>query len=103
MLTTVFTNVIMIALGTDEAFSQSNRLAVDASNLTFLSVYFMEFLLKVYAHPRGYWRNGFNRFDFIILLFSIFQVLQYALSSLSFFSNFTITRVLRGTYFATLH
>jgi len=40
----------------------------------FLSIYTIEFLVKVYAQPYAYWRSGFNIFDFIVLIVSLIKV-----------------------------
>jgi len=40
----------------------------------FLGVYTIEFVLKLHTHGRGYWFNGFNVFDFLILMFSHIQL-----------------------------
>jgi hypothetical protein len=54
-------------------------------------VYTLEFFVKIYAEPRAYWRNNFNRFDFAILLFSYLQFLE----ELSLFGQIAFLRVLR--------
>lgn len=41
----------------------------------FLSVYIVEFLLKVYCEPIEYWYSGSNKLDFFILVISILPML----------------------------
>ena len=40
----------------------------------FLAIYSLEFLLKVYAEPIGYWLSAYNIFDFVVLVISGVQV-----------------------------
>jgi cation channel sperm-associated protein 3 len=41
----------------------------------FLSIYTVEFFLKLYAEPKGYWKSSYNRFDFLILFISYIQAI----------------------------
>jgi cation channel sperm-associated protein 3 len=41
----------------------------------FLSVYLLEFMLKFYVNPIGYWKQWTNRLDFLILVLSFAQVI----------------------------
>jgi hypothetical protein len=96
ILVVIAFNIILIALGTDTEFAAVNRELIDCCNLAFVVVFFVEFVVKVFAAPRGYWANGYNRFDFAVLLASFLQVLQLALAQYSIFSNLTFARVFRG-------
>ena len=42
-------------------------------NNVFLAIYLFEFMVKVFAAPMSYWKNGFNLFDFVVLIFSLVQ------------------------------
>ena len=44
------------------------------SDYVFLAIYSLEFLLKVYAEPIGYWLSAYNIFDFVVLVISGVQV-----------------------------
>lgn len=46
------------------------------ADIVFLTIYFIEFLLKLYCEPCGYWKNNYNLFDFFILALSMFQFFQ---------------------------
>uniref|UniRef100_A0A1X7UK09 Ion transport domain-containing protein n=2 Tax=Amphimedon queenslandica TaxID=400682 RepID=A0A1X7UK09_AMPQE len=41
------------------------------TNQIFLGIYLMEFLIKLYAEPLGYWKSYYNIFDFIIFIIAI--------------------------------
>ena len=44
------------------------------ADYVFLAIYSLEFLLKVYAEPIGYWLSAYNIFDFVVLVISGVQV-----------------------------
>eukprot|EP00116_Pleurobrachia_bachei_P014669 sb/3474931/ len=48
---------------------------LDGLDSCFLAIYTMEFAIKLYSLGRGYWFNGFNCFDFGVLLCSHLQVI----------------------------
>jgi len=54
--------------------TQTYLLILDCIDSCFLAIYTLEFIMKVYCLGRGYWFNGFNCFDFLILMFSHIQV-----------------------------
>lgn len=54
---------------------------LDGLDSCFLALYCFEFVVKLHTFGRTYWFNGFNCFDFGILLCSLLQVI-YILSSL---------------------
>lgn len=47
---------------------------LDGIDSTFLSLYCLEFLIKIHSFGRSYWFNGFNCFDFSVLICSLFQI-----------------------------
>lgn len=60
----------------------------------FLALFMMEMFIKVYAlGPRTYFESSFNRFDCIVILGSIFEVIWSALKSGSF--GLSVLRALR--------
>eukprot|EP00698_Gefionella_okellyi_P003040 TRINITY_DN12861_c0_g1_i1.p1 TRINITY_DN12861_c0_g1~~TRINITY_DN12861_c0_g1_i1.p1 ORF type:complete len:378 (-),score=54.72 TRINITY_DN12861_c0_g1_i1:848-1981(-) len=94
ILVTIFMNIITIAVQTDDVISINYVLLFTATDLTFLMIYTMEFVLRLIAG--NYWENSFNRFDFVVLLLSYLQLLELVLQQLSFFRNFQFLRVLRA-------
>ena len=47
---------------------------LDGIDSCFLGLYCLEFFIKLHSYGRGYWFNGFNCFDFGVLLCSLLQV-----------------------------
>ena len=47
---------------------------LDGVDSCFLALYSLEFVIKLYSYGRCYWFNGFNCFDFGVLLCSLLQV-----------------------------
>ena len=95
-MTVIVVNTIFIAIETSRSLSQSRAEMFQTADLTFLGIYTLEFALKLYAEPRGYWLNNYNRFDFAILLFSYVQFLDTFFSLFSVFGQVTFLRVLRA-------
>ncbi|KAJ9458945.1 Muscle calcium channel subunit alpha-1 [Diplonema papillatum] len=70
------------------------RLAFEAFNYVFISIYTVEFLIKVLGLGwKGYWQDGWNRFDFVVLLVSLVGL--GIGESLAMFRVFRIGRLLR--------
>ena len=68
-------NALTIGLETDDEIRISNTNLFKALDELFLAIYTMEFLMKLYAEPRGYWKNSYNVFDFSILAISFVQII----------------------------
>ncbi len=58
------------------SLQSDHREAFRLLDYAFLTVYAVEFLLKLYARPLGYWRSGYNVFDFIVLVMAAVQVIK---------------------------
>jgi hypothetical protein len=68
------------------------------TNYTFTVVFYIEALLKIYGLSFGiYWRDGFNKFDFVVVVLSVIELLLVALNpgSVAFLSAFRTFRLLR--------
>ncbi|XP_039273016.1 cation channel sperm-associated protein 3-like [Styela clava] len=74
MLTILINSVIMM-LEVNDSY-ESLRPLYPAFDITFLTIYSVEFAIKIYAEPVNYWKSLSNRFDFFVLLISYFQVLM---------------------------
>ena len=68
-------NALVIGLETADSLKTTYKKAFQICDEIFLSIYTVEFLLKLYAEPKGYWRSSYNRFDFLILFISYIQVI----------------------------
>lgn len=92
---TIFLNAVTIAMETT-SLSKSIPLFFEATDNIFLGIYLLEFVLKLYAEPLGYWKSYYNLFDFTVLVISF---LQSTLTALNFGqTGLTALRVVRGLY-----
>ncbi|KAI9183891.1 Cation channel sperm-associated protein 3 [Blastocladiella emersonii ATCC 22665] len=98
MLLTIFANCVTI--GIDTSLPDDQTLFSQYTDLLFLGIYTVEFVLKIFVEPRGYWRSGYNKFDFMILAISIAQfvisLLGASLGNLTFLRVFRSLRALRS-------
>eukprot|EP00741_Cyanophora_paradoxa_P009677 tig00001590_g9375.t1 len=93
----ILVNMIVMAIQTDKKVAEGNPVAFSAIDIVSLAVYFTEAALKLYVAPRGYWKSGYNVFDFIILVLSIFDLVQLlAPGLLASIGNVKFLRVVRG-------
>ena len=69
-------NSLVIGLETVEEWKERHTNVFKALDEFFLAMYTMEFLMKLYAEPKGYWKSSYNRFDFSILFLSYVQVIM---------------------------
>ena len=71
----IMLNAICMALETEKAVKQSWGDSVFKNlDYAFLVIYTIEFILKIYAEPKNYWKSTYNLFDFLVLAISIVQV-----------------------------
>ncbi|XP_020600933.1 cation channel sperm-associated protein 3-like [Orbicella faveolata] len=69
-------NSLAIGFETVEEWKTAYTNEFKALDEFFLAIYTMEFLMKLYAEPKGYWKSSYNRFDFSILALSYVQVIM---------------------------
>ena len=74
---TIFLNALTIALETTPLNDSIPNVILAADNI-FLGIYILEFGIKVYVEPLGYWRSYYNLFDFAILLMLVIHDILYA-------------------------
>ncbi len=87
-------NALVIGLETMDSLKSHGQLFQIVDEL-FLSIYTVEFFLKLYAEPKGYWKSSYNRFDFLILFISYIQAI---LDTINVGDNvLKPLRLLRGT------
>ena len=95
----IFTNAVMI--GVDSQYSDpASQRVFDYFELVFFAVYATAALVKIYALRGEYWRNGFNVFDFTLILVS---VVQFVLQDLMATVNVTYLRIIRSTFVEFIH
>ena len=71
----IMMNALAIGLETMDSLKNAYGKLFQIVDELFLSIYTVEFFLKVYAEPRGYWKSSYNRFDFLILFISYIQAI----------------------------
>ncbi|XP_035714643.1 uncharacterized protein LOC118438444 [Folsomia candida] len=99
IMVAIVVNAVSLAVETGEV--KTYHVVFDILDNLFLSIYLVEFLLKVYAHPYRYWTSGFNLFDFAILAVSLLNsILVWTkvdnLPALKLLVIFRALRILRG-------
>jgi cation channel sperm-associated protein 3 len=70
----ILLNAFFMALETDAYIQQA--IGVDVFNgldYFFLALYSVEFILKIYAEPKNYWKSTYNLFDILVLALSFVQ------------------------------
>ena len=92
----IFKAIIMVAILLNTvtfAISSSLKPAVDTMiyiyildgiDCVFLALYCLEFVIKLYSFGRTYWFNGFNCFDFAVLICSLCQVNDHSFKNCYF-------------------
>lgn len=71
----ILVNALAIGLETMDTLKNSYGMVFQIVDELFLSIYTVEFILKLYAEPKGYWKSSYNRFDFLILFISYIQAI----------------------------
>lgn len=85
IMSCIVLNMVQMALYIEGA-PQSYVNALEGINLFFTSAFLLEAILKLIAFGPRYFKNGWNRFDFFVVLSSIFDIVmdQMTSSSLKF-------------------
>ena len=94
----ILVNAITLAVETDESLPHDALAALKALDNVFLAVYTLEFLVKMYVSPTAYFTNGFNIFDFIVLILSWVDLIMSLTSSgasSAQLAGFRVLRILR--------
>ncbi|KAM8798842.1 cation channel sperm-associated protein 3 [Eudromia elegans] len=68
MICVVSLNAVFLAVETDYRLRLSSSTFFALTDSLILSIYTSEFLLKLYVDPFGYWKDGYNVLDAVILL-----------------------------------
>lgn len=72
----IFLNALTIGLETNEEWKVNYGNVFKALDEFFLAIYTMEFIMKLYAEPKGYWKSSYNIFDVTILAISYVQLIM---------------------------
>ena len=89
-------NAIFIGFETSESIKKMHGQTFMVLDYLFLTIYTIEFIIKVYADTKGYWKSAYNIFDFVILALSFFQIIM---SHLNVDDNYLgVFRLLRGWF-----
>ena len=72
----ILLNALTIGLETNEEWKVNYGNVFKALDEFFLAIYTMEFFLKLYAEPKGYWKSSYNIFDVTILGISYVQLIM---------------------------
>lgn len=72
----IIINALCIGLETVDELKRAEANTFKILDEFFLSIYTMEFLMKIYAEPSFYWKSSYNIFDFTILMTSYIQVIM---------------------------
>ena len=89
-------NAATIAAETSTSPSSFSVTFFSILDLIYLTIYTVEFLLKVYSEPIDYWKSGYNRFDFAILVLSYMEYQTFFTFNASFVRVFRALRALRA-------
>jgi len=96
----ILINAVFIAvdLHTDDLLQKSTtnfKVIFEGLDVAFLSIYLIEFMMKLYNSPRAYWKSRYNLFDFVILVISFSEYLRYIVK-IGVVQNVQFFRLLRA-------
>ncbi|GKT29872.1 cation channel sperm-associated protein 3-like protein [Aduncisulcus paluster] len=97
----IFANIIVIVMEANSDFYHQHVTGIDICNSIFIGIYTVELVLKLFVEPKEYWKDGFNIFDFAILMSSYLNIIMSffqtsGISSLSYLRLFRTLRALRA-------
>ncbi len=79
-----------------DSASQSRSFVADYAEFVFLGLFLTEMIVRMYAlGPRIYFESSFNRFDCIVIIASIFEVLYTNLVEMAGSFGLSVLRALR--------
>uniref|UniRef100_A0A6J0TSY3 Cation channel sperm-associated protein 3 n=1 Tax=Pogona vitticeps TaxID=103695 RepID=A0A6J0TSY3_9SAUR len=105
MISTITLNSIFLALETDYKVRYESHFFLEVADLIILAVYTTEFLMIFYLDPINYWKDGYKRFDFVVLLIAY---LPYTIDrsnpkmhhTATMLKGFQVLRVLKLIYYS---
>lgn len=87
----IVVNSVLIGLETSEVMMQKYGQIIDIIDLIILAVFSLEIILKLFVYKLGFFKSGWNLFDFFVIAIS----LAPAAGSFSVFRALRIVRTLR--------
>ncbi|KAF6030875.1 CATSPER3 [Bugula neritina] len=98
----IFLNTLSMTFDTSYDYRERLKYVIFIADEVFLAVYCLEFLMKLYAEPIGYWKSWFNIFDLTVLTITMVAKILRAQNSVDI-PRLQGLRVLRAlTAFRTL-
>jgi hypothetical protein len=67
-----------------EGQSQEFAALLDVTNYVFTAIFFLEAVLKLIGYGGSYFNNAWNKFDFFVVVASLFDVVMSVLGESSF-------------------
>ncbi|XP_031808886.1 cation channel sperm-associated protein 3 isoform X2 [Sarcophilus harrisii] len=68
MISTISSNALCMVLETYYEIKSNMFLMFEVVEVIFTSIYWFEFYIKLYVDPIGYWKNGYNLLNVVILI-----------------------------------
>ncbi|XP_045432710.1 cation channel sperm-associated protein 3 [Pipistrellus kuhlii] len=68
MISTVSINSFLVVLWTEYNIRYNLFRLFEVSEILFVAIYSAEFYMKLYAEPIGFWKNGYNLLDVMIIV-----------------------------------
>ncbi|KAJ7316469.1 hypothetical protein JRQ81_002631 [Phrynocephalus forsythii] len=105
MISTITLNAIFLATETDYKVRYESYFFLEVADLIILAIYTTEFLMIFYLDPVNYWKDGYKRFDFAVLLIAY---LPYTIDrsnpkmhhTATMLKGFQVLRVLKLIYYS---
>jgi voltage-dependent calcium channel L type alpha-1D len=69
--------------------------ALENVNLVFTIIFTLEAIIKIVAYGKDYFKDGWNIFDFLVVMLSLVGIITTQLTSINLGSKTTIIRALR--------
>ncbi|KAH0629786.1 hypothetical protein JD844_012154 [Phrynosoma platyrhinos] len=105
MISTIALNAIFLVLETDYKVRYESNFFLEVADLIILAIYTTEFLMSFYLDPVNYWKDGYKRFDFIVLLiaylpYTIDRTNPKTHQTATMLKGFQVLRVLKLIYYS---
>ncbi len=88
ILSIIILNTIVLGLETSKYLVANYGAALEIANIVFITIFVIEAALKIFAWRTSYFKDGWNIFDFIIVVISL-------IPTSGIFSGMRILRILR--------
>nr|XP_056703714.1 cation channel sperm-associated protein 3 [Euleptes europaea] len=106
MISTIALNAIFLVIETDFKVRSESFYFLEVADLIILAIYTTEFLLNLYLEPIDCWKDGYKRYDAVVLFFAYLLYFidrsnpqKYAFWNL--IKGFQALRILKLVYYST--